>query len=658
MALDFQRPDPSSPAAVASAQFTQTRRGYREEEVRDFLRQVSVEMARLLERERFLENELKALQSRGPVDVAAIDEAAVTELLGAEAARVLTTAREASQAMRERAAESAEQIVRDASREATRLLEEATLEASRRRSDVSGEAEQELELAKQQGREMIAEVRAYRERVLADIAKRTEEARRELERLVHERERLLSAFERARHAATDVVGDLNEFDEALRGTGITPPLAPPDAPPPPRPTRPSATPIFDAKEYEHELGEGHRAETVESTSNHTGTEPAATELSDNEVAVTEVEAPAPEQTVSEPTTSEITEQPTPTALLPEVDVVQLAEVVNISDRRRKKEPTRSTHEAPQTEAPDHPVFERITATPQEQSVEQEPVTTASQRVDEIFARLRAGSTARVAQETSNDLATEMSTTPLDTSTGTSTNISETHKVVEAHKVDESVFRRRNEVVTPALDALSRAMKRQLADDENAVLTHVSGKRTSLTITAMLPSSSEHAKRFTEVIRELITSIAVDAARSISDARRSDMRASIVQGAVLETIHEMLLTSFVQPLHAQVVDALTTAEGNRDKLLSAFRTIFQECKSQQVARVVSDIAYFTYARGLFLGCDTKSTVCWAVDPDGPACADAEDNSLAGSLRHGEAFPTGHEHPLAHAGCRCLVVPVNK
>ena len=67
---------------------------------------------------------------------------------------------------------------------------------------------------------MVAEVRAYRERVLADLAKRTDEARRELERLVHERERLLSAFERARHAATDVVGDLEEFDEAIRDTGL------------------------------------------------------------------------------------------------------------------------------------------------------------------------------------------------------------------------------------------------------------------------------------------------------------------------------------------------------------------------------------------------------------------------------------------------------
>jgi len=664
MALDFQRPDPSSPAAVASAQFTQTRRGYREEEVRDFLRQVSVEMARLLERERFLENELKALQSRGPVDVAAIDEAAAAELLGAEAARVLTTAREASQAMRERAAESAEQIVRDASREATRLMEEATIEASRRRSDVTGEAEQEIELAKQQGREMIAEVRAYRERVLTDIAKRTEEARRELERLVHERERLLSAFERARHAATDVVGDLNEFDEALRGTGVTPPLAPPDAPPPPRPTRPSATPIFDAKQYEHELGDGQRADADKQADEATAIEELASDASVAELTPTEAEATDPEPmlpkatereltetafTETEPTESALTEPSAPTPLVPEADVVQLAEVVNISDRRRKKEPIRVTRETPQVEAPDHPVFERVEAAPEPESPEQDASSDESHRIDEIFARLRAGNTTRIAQQTSKEVAID-SPAPLTTPASP--------KVVEPHTVDASVFRRRDEVVNPALDALSRAMKRQLADDENAVLTHVSGKRTSLTLVAMFPPSNEHAIRYSEVIRELVTSIAVDAARSVSDARRSDMRAAIADGGVLNTIHELLLTSFVQPLHVRITDALTAVSGDRDKLLSALRSIFQECKSRQLALVVSDIAYFTYARGLFLGCDTKTTVCWAVDPQGPACADAEDNSLAGSLRRGDAFPTGHVHPLAHAGCRCLVVPVNK
>ena len=650
MALDFQRPDPSSPAAVAAAQFTLSRRGYREEEVRDFLRQVSVEMARLFERERFLESELKAMQARGPIDVGAIDEAAVTELLGAEAARILSVAREAAQAMRDRAAESAEHVVREASREATRLREESSVEASRRRSDVSGEAEQELELAKQQGREMIAEVRAYRERVLTDLAKRTEEARRELERLVHERERLLGAFERARHAATDVVGDLNEFDETLRGTGVTPPLVPPDAPPPPRPTRPSKTPIFDAKQYEHELGESHQS--VEVAAAGSDAAPSNEEVvivdhidhidhADEPVAmvetveIVETVEETPKETVE--TTKEVVET---TEVLETAETVQLAEVVNLSDRRRQKQTPRASHVAPELDAPEHPVFERIQgSSPDEQPQSVTPdraSPAATSRVDEIFARLRTASTTRVANETTQKIAAPR----------------------EPHKVDESVFQRRAEVVDPALPGLIRATKRCLADNENAVLTHVSTKRSTLTLAALLATPSELALQYTEAIRELVTSVAVDAARSHSAARRSDMRAVIAQGAVLEKITEMFVADFISPLHERVAATLVTSAGDRDALLVALRALFAEWKSQYIAPVVSDIAYFSYARGLFLGCDTKASVCWAVDPQGPACADAEDNSLATEVRRGDAFPTGHTHPLAHAGCRCLVVPLNK
>ena len=644
MALDFQRPDPSSPAAVASAQFTVSRRGYREEEVRDFLRQVSVELARLLERERFLESELKALQARGPVDVAAIDEAAVTELLGAEAARVLTSARDAAQAIRDRAAESAEQIVRDASREATRLLEESTMEASRRRSDVSGEAEQELELAKQQGREMIAEVRAYRERVLTDLAKRTEEARRDLERLVHERERLLGAFERARHAATDVVGDLNEFDQTLRGTGVTPPLIPPDAPPPPRPSRTSDTPIFDAKEYAHELGEAHRDESEDK-------DVSADDLAADTVGISnESEAQSPSVMI-ETLSSEVSpvpESPTESESLREIEASpssstpeHIAEVVNIFDRQRKRESSRPT---PENDAPEHPVFDRVHAQP-----EDEPATPVTSRVDEVFARLRTGSTERVAKESTNDLVTG-DQEPTSTST--------TPTAVTPPVVQESVFSQRKDVVEPGIEAMTRALKRLLADDENAALTHVRAKRTSLTLSAMLAPLAEHAQRYAEAIHETVTSIAVDGARSLSDSRRADLRSTIARGGVVEAVCEMLASDLLRPLHERFASAIDIASGDRDVLASALRSLFQEWKSKRLSLVIADIAHFTYARGVFLGCDGAASVCWAVDPNGPACADAEDNALAGVITHGEHFPTGHQHPLAHAGCRCLVVPLDK
>jgi len=682
MALDFQRPDPSSPAAVASAQFTVTRRGYREDEVRDFLRQVSVELGRLIERERFLENQLKALAARGPVDVSAIDEGAVAELLGAEAARVLSAAREAAQAMRDRAAESAEQIVREATREAARMLEESTLEASRRRTDVSSEAEQEIELAKQQGREMVAEVRAYRERVLADLAKRTEEARRELERLVHERERLLGAFERARHAATDVVGDLNEFDQAIRETGIVPPLVPPDAPPPPRPTRRSDTPIFDAKQYEDELGAAHREEqaateaTAESVPTDadgaTTTAPGATEDEKPEVIPTaSTTLPTPPTTTttsSRPDTKGDTGTTAPPDT-PAQDDAAMAPVVNIFDRRRKKS---AAAESPAPVTPvrttsEHPVFERIEGQPDEapavdaerdaesSDADEQPVESParSSQVDDIFARLRTSSTQRVAKEAKQDLQTP----PAKKSKKKASAPAEVN-ALRPTEVDPGVFRRRDEAIGTVLDSITRMLKRVLADDENVMLTHVGGKRTSLAPSDMLPNESEQAGRYARAVRDSVTSIAVEAARSITDSRRSDLRMSIGNDALIDAVAELLVRDFIRPMHERVAGAVESAAGERDAIMNLVRAVFGEWRSQRAEITAVDIAHLAYARGLFMACDAQGHVCWAVDPSGPPCADAEDNALAGAQRHGEAFPTGHAHPLAHAGCRCLVVPLDK
>ncbi|MFM7763377.1 MAG: DivIVA domain-containing protein, partial [Acidimicrobiaceae bacterium] len=214
MAISFSKPDPSSPAAVGSAQFNVTRRGYDQGEVRDFLRMVSAELARLQEREKFLESEMRAMQTRGLSDPGVLDEATVTTLLGEETARVLSVAREAAQQMRDRAAETAERMVREAASEVARMREEAEIEASRRRSDASSDSEAEIELAKQQGREMVNEARAYREKLLAELATRRELARQQIEELIRHRDRLKEAFERASLAASGAVGDLTDFDAA------------------------------------------------------------------------------------------------------------------------------------------------------------------------------------------------------------------------------------------------------------------------------------------------------------------------------------------------------------------------------------------------------------------------------------------------------------
>jgi len=667
MALDIQRPDPSSPAAIASAQFTMSRRGYSEDEVRDFLRQVSVEVSRLIERERFLQSELKALQSRGPMDMSAVDEATVTELLGAEAARVLSAAREAAQAMRDRAAESAENIVREASREAARVLEEATTEASRRRTDVTTEAEQEIELAKEQGREMVAEVRAYRERVLADLARRTDEARRELERLVQERDRLISAFERARSAASGVVGDLNAFDEAIRDAGIVPPLAPPDAPPPPRPTRDTDAQFFDVRKFEDPNADNTPDRGIVVEPEASTTTEASDSLNEGATSTTAdgvtndngpVESPTDELVTAEPN-SAVSAEPKPTT--PTVPAATneaaahadepMAEVVSLFDRRRKKEVSST---APAV-TPLHPAFERVEATLPAPTTSATPSTDpqgesrdAHDRVDELFQRLRASSSRRVATETTKDLAKSTPSKP-------TSSVVSTAPVMP--KLNQSVFEHRAATITAVLDAMVRIAKRVLADDENAIITHVGGKRTSLSPDAVLHDLEQQSRRYVDALREELTSIAVEAARTIQSARRADLRTSALDG-VVEGVAHIIVSDLLRQLHDRVQASLESHVDDRDAIIGEVRSTFKQARSETLTKVVTDVAHFAYARGVFTACDTAGKVCWVVDANGPACADAEDNALAGAIRHGEAFPTGQLHPLAHDGCRCLVIPADK
>ena len=237
MALSMSRPDPSSPDAVASATFSTGRRGFDQNEVRDFLRMVAAELARLQERERYLDRELRTAQRGGPNPVVALDEEVVTKLLGEEAARILATSREAATQIKVRAEDAATRIVRDAADEAQHIREEAQIEGARRRQDAAADAESELEMAKQQGREMVNEARAYRERVLTELSRRRELARQQIEQLVHGRDRLVQAFERARLAAVDVMNELVPLGEPSEYVNLAPTTGPvpvmlPNQPPP------------------------------------------------------------------------------------------------------------------------------------------------------------------------------------------------------------------------------------------------------------------------------------------------------------------------------------------------------------------------------------------------------------------------------------------
>lgn len=626
MAISFSRPDPSSPAAVGSAQFSVVRRGFEQEEVRDLLRGVSAELARLQERERFLESELRAMQTRGLSAPGALDEEMVTALLGEETARVLTSAREAAKQQIARAAETAERLVREASSDAARIRQEAEIESSRQRNDAVADVEAEIELAKQQGREMVTEAREYREKVLSELARRRELAREQIEHLIHDRDRLVAAFDRARSAANDVVGDLTEFDElseeVARISGLSTPV---DATAPiffDHTKDPDAIPQ-SSESIEVEKVVGVIAESIDSTTIEIVETFETTESIEvvEVIEVEEVSEETPDTTVVAMHEAPAGMSEHPSSEPPAQE--HIAEVVQLFGKKRKEV------EAPQVV---NEVVEPPVSVVEPVEAKKEPVASTPQKksVDDLFARLKQTSTAEVARTTKP-------------------------KVV-VPKVDQGVFDHRDEVLEPIMVLITRKMKRVLADEENSVLTYLQGKKSIVALEKVLPVADEHLQMYVEALAEDVISAAMAGAQSLSKSLKADLRKRVTRSAVMQVVSRTMDESTIRPLREKIQRAVEQSNGDRDEMSNLIRSLYREMKMQRVEQQVSDIARMAYSRGAYLVLDQGTKVCWMVDPNGPSCADAEDNSLAGSTDLGSEFPTGHIHPTAHAGCRCLIAPI--
>lgn len=659
MAISFSRPDPSSPSAVGAASFPVSRRGYDQGEVRDFLRMVAAELARLQERERFLESELRAMQTRGMSGPGRLDEETVTTLLGEEAARVLSTARDASTQIRERAEESATRLVKDAADDATRIRESAMLEAQRIHDDAQSDANAEVEMAKQQGRDMVNEAREYREKVLSELSRRRDAARAQIEQLLHGRDRLMNAFERARIASESV---LNELHDAHDEPETLVNLAPTTGPIPiVNPHHPSVTAYDQEVQTEVAAAVQHAEEIVRTGSTVIDMsleeifEPTAEELATvheeeavdvveteviEDVDVVEIVEVAEEETVDTPEAEVIEPEEEPTA----------TNVVSLFGRRNSPVPeiapeVKEAESAPVAPVVDHPVNDK----PKKDAK-------ADHSVDDIFAKLRAGSTQTVATATTEKADKPKPAEPKATKAKKADKPApakaKAPKAIEA-VVDPARFAARNEAIAPTVPNVARKFKRVLADEQNNVLEHLRGKRSSLEMDAIIGTIEEQAQRYAAAIAEDSMAAAGAGAKSMKDARGTSKRVTqkVVNAAVVKAIADGLVAMFREDTRI----AIGEAEGDRGILASLMRDVYRKWKMTGIDEHVDDVVCAAFNIGAFVSLEPTADIVWMVDSDSPCCGDCADNSLAGSVTKGKEFPTGHAHPMAHAGCRCLIGP---
>lgn len=644
MAISFSRPDPSSPASVADAAFGTTRRGFDQQEVRDFLRMVAAELARLQERERFLERELRAAQAH-PVSTEGLtlDDETATRLLGEEAARILQTAREGGAAIRSRAEDGAAQLLREAGDEARRVREQAELEAGRRRADAAADAEAELSMAKQQGREMVEEARAYRERVLGELSRRRDLARQQIEQLVHGRDRLLQAFERARLVAVDVTAELSPLGEPDEYVDLSPTTGP----------VPIMVPngrIGDASSVDHFLP--RTPDVGEPAAEGAGEEPAQQPPTAYDQAADEPPATAPlvEALAVAQEDGEASEPPVLAAVEAlEADVDVDLEVELDSGQERADEgdhddvadaapPVEDTADATADDEEHHGTVLSFPtpsspATVRDEEIDDDDVTATD--VDALFARLRANPPTELDPELEHDDVDADVELPDD-------------------DVEETPFRARDAALVPLIVAAARKLKRVLADEQNDVLDALRRKEPVRDIDALVPAAPDQSARYSDAITvELIASVEAGAA-SVGVGGDVDLGPD----GPLRAVREHVASELVGPLRERLERAIADGDGVNDAVTKRVRSVYREWKTQRIDEHLDDTFRLAFCQGALIAVGTGSDVVWAVDPDGPPSPDCEDNGLAGAVPAGDTFPSGHVSPPMHPGCRCLLLRADR
>ena len=587
MALSIARPDPSSPAEVSTATFSISRRGFDSDEVREFLRTVAAELKRLQDREAELERELQEAKQAPTVSVVELEEAVITGLLGEEAKRIVATARESGGAIKARAEEAAARLLNEANDEAQRVRAEAEVEAGRRRQDAALSAEDELQMAKQQGRDMVNEARAYRERVLGELARRREVARKQIEQLIVNRDRLMQSFERSRSIAVEVIAEM--APQAASGELV------------------DLSPI-------------------------TGPVPV---ILPREVAVPKP-APAPE----------VTAAPKPVVVAAEVVAAEVvaAEVVVVAAEVVVAEVVAT-------------IVEPVAEPPEPLA----PVASDT-AVDDLFARLRAASdTVKVTaaakpkaptKATSKEAAKAKPATVAKVSQLSVFQSSPAEPEAVVDTVD-SPFGRRDAQLAPLVAAGSRNLKRVLADEQNDVLLLLRGREAVRSLVKVLPATEAHIQRYADAITGEVMHAAAAGAASVDDGSADEKRAAVVRAAHAPAI-EALAVSVVGPLRDRLDRAISAADGDNSQLVGLTRTVYREWKTRRIDEHIDHVMRVAFGRGAFAILRAGTPVCWAVDPGGPACPDAEDNALAGAVGAGDLFPTEHTSAPAHEGCRCMLL----
>ena len=583
---------PLTSEGIAKVGFRTTLRGFDPQQVREFLRDVADHLRALQEHNDDLQRRLRDAETRAEHPVIGHEQLATA--LGDETARILRSAHEAAAEIRGRAEEHVERVVQQARDESSKLTAEASNVLEVRRAAAEAEAAEILRVAREEAERMTSEATAS-STALREEAERI--AAETIEGAKAERNEVLSDVRHRRRVANTQIEQLRAGRERL------------------------------LQAYE----------VVRTT----------LEQATSELGVADREARAAAEEVGRRLNAALDPSRADSlASVPLVDVVPMPEATTPAPSRphRKKgkggrPPITPPAPAAQQPAPE-PEPER-TPEPEPEPAAQ-PVPVAA----EVVEQPQTQTTKEPEPEREREPEPERAPEP----------VADAEPEPEPAPVEPNVASQRvaarRDAVAGLEEQLARRIKRALQDEQNLVLDRLRSVRGVITAEGALGAEAQHLAAYAVLVEPALAE-AARAGAVAAGGKKIDVPAVAITGVANDLAMELIL-----PLRRRVDERLHEAAAVGDDQITASDRVssaYRELKSQRTTRLADDWLAAAWAVGVHHATPPGTTGVWASDPEHPCCTDCDDNGLAGPVTVGAAYPTGHLHPPAHPGCRCVIVP---
>jgi DivIVA domain-containing protein len=615
-----------APDEVARHTFATTRRGFAADEVRAYLESIAKGLRALADREHEFRRELEEAERRVANPV--INEETLTAALGQETARVLHSAHEASNEMLAKAEAEADRLLTDARQEIAATEDRVTAQLSDRAAETEAAAAEcrlraqedaaaGLEAARTEVEAMIAQTRSdchdmineaqgLRARVLADLSKRRKVLHAQIEQLRAGRENLASTVRSVRRSIDTIADDL-----------------------------------FRAEDEARLAAEAAGRAAVARPDDGTPEELAASLLAEEALVA---EAPVADQTPdAQPDADEDHGQATD----------ELHDLTDQTDRSPKPVDDVGAHgeigDAAEVDSPD-------------------PIPS----VDALFAKIRAsreepdagvedpaGVVATVDSEPTGPATPVPADDVSDSPEVSETDVPEIEAEAEEEEGDAPPEERnpftvrRDEMTAPLVKALARRMKRTLQDDQNDLLDRLRSRHFQWSAD-ILPADPEHSDSYsTAALPHLVEAAQAGASFVGSEGTHGPLTEEMT------TVAHDLAETVLAPLRRRLSEGDHLHGADESVVAEHVGSAFREWKGERIERLAGDYVVAAFSVGSLAGSKRKKNLLveWiaATASGDEPCPDCEDNMLNGPQRPGGEFPTGHVHPPAHPGCRCLLAP---